>query len=99
VVAKVIADIATDQAVSQKMKNITDTWIGDDGGEQWAATLAAAPGRAAMLDLARIEAANITVSALELRKAFREEFALATFALSYTDRRLSEWQGINGVGK
>lgn len=96
VVAKVIADIATDQAVAEQMETITDVWIGDDGGEEWAATLAAAPGRAAMLDLARIEAANITASALELRKAVREEFALATFALSYTDRRLNDWQGLNG---
>lgn len=96
VVAKVIADIAADQVISEQMESIADNWIGADGGEEWAATLAAAPGRAAMLDLARIEAANITASALELRKSVREEFALATFALAYTDRRLNDWQGLNG---
>lgn len=96
VVTKIIADIAADRLITDQMEAIKDTWLGDDGGEDWSATLAAGPGRAALLDLTRIEAANITASALELRKKFREEFALATFALSYTDRRLGDWQGLGG---
>lgn len=96
VVTKIIADIAADRLITDQMEAIKDTWLGDDGGEGWSATLAAGPGRAALLDLTRIEAANITASALELRKKFREEFALATFALSYTDRRLGDWQGLGG---
>ncbi|UTS82780.1 hypothetical protein [Phaeobacter piscinae] len=96
VVTKVIADIAADRLITDQMESISDTWLGDDGGEEWSATLAAGPGRAALLDLTRIEAANITASAMELRKKFREEFALSTFALSYTDRRLGDWQGLGG---
>lgn len=94
VVTKVIADIAADRLITDGMEDITDTWLGDDGGEEWSATLAAGPSRAALLDLTRIEAANIVLSAMELRKKFREEFALSTFALSYTDRRLGDWQGL-----
>lgn len=94
VVTKVIGDIAAEQAVSDQLDELTDTWIGEDGGQEWAASLAASPGRGALLDLARIEAANIAAAALELRRSMRTELALATFALTYTDRRVSDWNGL-----
>lgn len=90
VVAKIIGDIAADQAITEGMASITDTWIGDDGGLEWAASLAASPPRAALLDLARIEAANVVLSAMEVRKNYREEFALSTFALTYIDTAVND---------
>jgi hypothetical protein len=96
-VAKVYADVAAEREVSDRLADLQDIWIGDDGGEMWAASMAASPDRAVLLDLARIEAANIAASAIQLRRAMREEFALAVHTLTEVDRRVSDWDGVGGA--
>lgn len=93
-VAKVYADVAAERDVSDRLSDLQDTWIGEDGGEMWAASMAASPDRAVLLDLARIEAANIASSAIQLRRALREEFALAVHTLTEVDSRVSDWNGL-----
>lgn len=89
VVSKTLTTIAANQQVGDALKEITDTWIGEDGGAEWSAKLAASPLRAVMLDLVRLEAAQIASQALEMKKKLNEELALATFALTVTDNRIS----------
>ena len=63
---------------------MSDIWVGD-GGEEWAARMAASSERAVLLDTARIEAHNIAMAALELRQGVTQELALSVFALAYID--------------
>ena len=82
----VLADIASSQRVQAALDEMTAEWIGDDGGATWAASMAASPSRAVLLDTARIEAQNVASTALEMKRSVMEEFALATFAVTYVDR-------------
>lgn len=89
----VLADIAASHRVEGALEAMTSEWIGDDGGEAWAASMAASPTRAVLLDTARIRSQLIASMALELKRSVMEEFALATFSLTYSDRmreRLAE---------
>lgn len=89
----VLTDIAASHRVGLALEAMTDEWIGDDGGAEWAASMAASPTRAVLLDTARIRSQLIASMALELKRSVMEEFALATFALTYSDRmreRLAE---------
>lgn len=89
----VLADIAASRRVGAALDAMSDEWIGDDGGEAWAASMAASPTRAVLLDTARIRSQLIASMALELKRSVMEEFALATFSLTYSDRmreRLAE---------
>lgn len=79
-----LADIAAGQGLREAMTEMSAIWTGD-GGEQWAARMAASPERAVLLDTARIEAHNIATSAMELRQGVTQEFALSAFALTYID--------------
>lgn len=79
-----LAELAASQGLRTAMEGMADVWLAD-GGEAWAARMAAAPTRAVLLDTARIEAHNIAVTALELRQQTIQEFALATFALTHID--------------
>lgn len=82
----VLADIASSQQVQAALDEMTSEWIGEDGGATWAATMAASPSRAVLLDTARIEAQNLASMALEMKRSVMEEFALATFSVTYVDR-------------
>lgn len=85
-----LADLSAQQSLRVALDDMADIWIGDDGGERWAATMAASPTRAVLLDTARIEAHNIAVTALELRQGVMNEFALSVFALSHIDQQRDE---------
>lgn len=91
-----LAELSASQGLRGALDEMADVWIGDDGGEAWAATMAASPTRAVLLDTARIEAHNIATEALELRQGIMNEFALSVFALSHIDaqrdRQVSEVQ-------
>ena len=80
----VLADIAANQQLRTAMEDMSESWVAD-GGEEWASRMATENQRTVLLDTARIEAQNIAMSALELRQQVMEEFALASFALSYVD--------------
>ena len=80
-----LADLAASEGLRRALDEMSAVWVGEDGGEEWAARMAASPTRAVLLDTARIEAHNIAVTALELRQGVMSEFALATFALSHID--------------
>lgn len=89
----VLADIAASRRVELALDAMTAEWIGDDGGAAWAASMASSPTRAVLLDTARIRSQLIASMALELKRSVMEEFALATFSLTYSDRmreRLAE---------
>lgn len=80
-----LADLSAQQGLRVALDDMADIWVGEDGGEEWAARMAASPTRAVLLDTARIEAHNIAVAALELRQGVMNEFALSVFALSHID--------------
>ena len=80
-----LADLAASQNLRGALDEMSNVWVGEDGGEAWAARMAASPTRAVLLDAARIEAHNVAVTALELRQGVMNEFALAVFALSHID--------------
>lgn len=80
-----LSDLSASQGVRGALDEMAAIWVGPDGGEEWAARMAASPTRAVLLDTARIEAHNIAVAALELRQGVMNEFALSTFALAYID--------------
>ena len=82
----VLADIASSRRVQAALDEMTAEWIGEDGGAAWAASMAASPSRAVLLDTARIEAQNVASTALEMKRTVMEEFALATFSVTYVDR-------------
>lgn len=86
----VLADIAASQRVQTALDAMTSEWIGDDGGAAWAASMAASPARAVMLDTVRIDAQTIASTALELKRSVMEEFALAAFAVTYAERMQRE---------
>lgn len=85
-----LADLSAQQSLRTALDEMADIWVGEDGGEEWAARMAASPTRAVLLDTARIEAHNIAVTALELRQGVMNEFALSVFALSHIDQLRDE---------
>lgn len=93
-----LADLAASQALRGALHEMSELWVGEDGGEEWAARMAASPTRAVLLDTARIEAHNIAVTALELRQGVMNEFALATFALSTIDSQRDRQVVLAGGG-
>lgn len=86
--AAVLTDVATSERVDEALRAMADRWVGPDGqAEVWAARQATSGPRAALLDTARIEAANLSIAANGLVRDLMEEFALATFALAHAERR------------
>lgn len=79
-----LSDLASTQGLRRALEEMSDIWVGD-GGEEWAARMAASSERAVLLDTARIEAHNIAMSALELKQGVTQELALSVFALTYID--------------
>jgi hypothetical protein len=79
-----LSDLASTQGLRVALEEMSDIWVGD-GGEEWAARMAASSERAVLLDTARIEAHNIAMSALELKQGVTQELALSVFALTYID--------------
>lgn len=84
----VMSDVANSERVDAALQKVVSQWVGEDGGEAWAARQAASGERAVLLDTARLEAANLAIAANAYKRASLEEFALATFALTYVDRML-----------
>ena len=80
-----LADLSAQQQLRVALDEMADLWVGEDGGEEWAARMATSPTRGVLLDTARIEAHNIAVAAFELRQGVMNEFALSVFALSHID--------------
>ena len=90
VTAYVMAEVAATQRVETALRDMSREWVGDDGGAAWAARQAASGPRAELLDTARIEAANIALTANSVKRDLLEELALASFALSYADGSMQE---------
>lgn len=88
-----LSDLAAAQGLREALDEQADLWLGDDGGEAWAARMATSPTRGVLLDTARIEAHNIAATALELRQAVMNEFALSVFALAHIDQQREIQQG------
>lgn len=64
------------------MDALMATWVGTDGGAQWAESMAASHERGILLDAVRIEAANLASLAMEIQKAQRSELVTAAYALA-----------------
>lgn len=86
VTAYVLAEVAATQKVEDALRDMTDEWLGDDGGAAWFAKQAASPSRGVLLDSVRIEAANVAMKANSVKRSLLEEMALATFSLAYADK-------------
>lgn len=82
-----LSDLAAAQGLREALDEQADLWLGEDGGEAWAARMASSSTRSVLLDTARIEAHIIASTALELRQSVMNEFALAVFALAHIDQQ------------
>lgn len=81
VMAKVAADNAKDGPV-EKLRDMTSHWLAQDGGEAWAASMAAAPERGILQDAVRLEAAHLVALAFSLKANTRQEAATAALLLA-----------------
>lgn len=77
------------------LDGVIDGYIGDDGGEKWAASMAGSHERGILLDAVRIEAANLASLAYEIRQQQRTEMVTATYALSRAEKLI----GANGKSR
>lgn len=92
--AQILSDVSAEVEIRDAMQDFHDEFFGADGGEEWAASQAASPARGVLLDMARLEAANLAATALQLRKSLREEYGLAVYTLAVIDERVSDWEGV-----
>nr|WP_281722722.1 hypothetical protein [Nitrosomonas nitrosa] len=65
-----------------KLQAMVNHWTGDDGGEKWANAMADQPLRGALLDAVRMEAANVSLLAYQVKETARTELALSGYALA-----------------
>ena len=86
---------AADGGVNDALDDLSENWIGSDGGMQWAAKMAASPMRAVLLDMARTEAANLTAQIIALQKKRELELGVATYALARVEAYVSDLSGDN----
>lgn len=77
------------------LDGVINGYIGDDGGEKWAASMAGSHERGILLDAVRIEAANLASLAYEIRQQQRTEMVTATYALSRAEKLI----GANGKSR
>lgn len=77
------------------LDGVIDGYLGDDGGEKWAASMAGSHERGILLDAVRIEAANLASLAYEIRQQQRTEMVTATYALSRAEKLI----GANGKAR
>lgn len=83
--AYVMSSIASDFEAGgpiEKMRAMSNHWLGQDGGEAWSANMAAAPERGVLQDAVRIEAANLVSQAYALKSNSRQEAGLAAMLLA-----------------
>jgi hypothetical protein len=88
VAVEVMASIAAEYDPSgprAKLEQMTKHWTGNDGGMKWAQAMAAQPLRGALLDAARIEAANLSTLAMQVKGSIRTEMSLSAYALTRID--------------
>lgn len=76
---------AADGGVNDALDDLSENWIGADGGMAWAANMAASPLRAVLLDMARTEAANLTAQIIALQRKRDLELGMATYSLARTE--------------
>lgn len=80
---------AADGGVNDALDDLSENWIGADGGMEWSAKMAASPLRAVLLDMARTEAANLTAQIIALQKKRDLELGMATYSLARTEAYVS----------
>lgn len=88
-----VASDAVTGGPDETLKTIASQWDGDDGGRRWAAAMSASHERGVMLDLVRIEAANVAAQAIELKKLARQELTLSSYALARLDSIIGRMTG------
>lgn len=79
------AAAAAGGGVNDALDELSENWIGADGGMAWAANMAASPLRAVLLDMARTEAANLTAQIIALQRKRDLELGVATYSLARTE--------------
>ena len=87
----VLSDIAADNATGgpvEQAKALGKHWVGDDGGETWAASIAGDHQRGILQDAVRMEAANLSLLALQVKKGARTETAAATLLLAMINAKV-----------
>lgn len=91
VVVETLASIAAENEPGgprEKLAELTKHWTADDGGEKWAQANSDKPMRASLLDAVRIEAANISLMAFQVKENARTELVLSTLALSRINTKI-----------
>lgn len=81
----VMVNAAKYKETDKKLDAFTSSWMGKDGGEKWSASMAASHERGVLLDLVRVEAANIAAKSYGLKKHLNTELAIAGYALARTE--------------
>ncbi|MCV9909568.1 hypothetical protein OIV19_18365 [Brucella sp. HL-2] len=85
----VMANAASYKESDEKLDAFMSSWMGRDGGEQWASTMAASQERGILLDQVRIEAAHVAAKAYGIKKRLNTELAISGYALARTDNIIS----------
>lgn len=65
-----------------------DSYVGKDGGEKWAASMAGSHKRGILLDAVRLEALNLIAQVDEIKQQQTLEYAVAAFTLARHDNLL-----------
>lgn len=89
--ATVLADIAADYAPGgpmERARELSKHWQGDDGGERWGAALAPQHARGVVQDAVRMEAANLALLAMQLKRGARTEAAVASLHLALVNSKV-----------
>lgn len=87
VMTSIAADYAADGPMA-RLRELTGHWMADDGGEAWAASMAAAPERGVLQDAVRIEAADLVRLAYSIKSSARAEAAQAALLLARINNAL-----------
>lgn len=90
---------AADGGVNDALDDLSENWIGADGGMEWSAKMAASPMRAVLLDMARTEAANLVAEIITLQKKRDLELGLATYSLAQTENYIKNLATIRVVAE
>lgn len=85
-----IAERNSKDGVKKSIDTALDTFVGQDGGEKWAASMAGSHPRGILLDAVRLEAINLISLVDEVKQQQELEYAVAAYALARHDNILKQ---------
>lgn len=87
VLSEVAAEYAPDGPIA-RARELSQHWIGEDGGAAWSSGAAAQHERGILQDAIRIEAANLAFEAMEAKRGMRTELTAAAVLLARINQQV-----------